>query len=220
MRPKPDCFHYFQKSQLKMTDEGVIKYRLAHRQADALFDHDYQHLDKWHQIFKAKAILGQDLTRYGGLGFGNLSQRIDRQSFLISGTQTGGLARLGPEHYALVTEVDLSNNLVRSQGPVKPSSESLTHAAVYSIDERLEFVFHVHSPDIWNARGRLAIAQTGIDIAYGTTEMAEEMLRLHQKGSFANGNILAMSGHEDGIISFAENADDAGNIILETLRIA
>lgn len=203
-----------------MTDEGVIKYQLDHRHADPLLDHDYQYLDKWHQLFKAKGILGQDPARYAGLGFGNLSQRIGKNKFLISGTQTGGLARLKPEHYAVVTGVDLENNEVKSQGPVKPSSESLTHAAVYSLDERIQFIFHVHSPDIWNARDRLVIARTGKNIAYGTPQMAKEMYRLYRQGRFDNGNILAMAGHEDGIISFAENADEAGNIILETLRIA
>lgn len=202
-----------------MTDEGVIKYQLQYRQSAALLDHDYSNLHRWHQRFKEKQILGQDPARYDGLGFGNLSERIDRHSFLISGTQTGALDQLTPQHYALVTAVNLSNNRVEAQGPVKPSSESLTHAAVYSIDERIQFVFHVHSPQIWLARDDLGIAQTGEDIAYGTPEMAEAMLDLHRHDGFRNGNILAMSGHEDGIISFGENADDAGNIIIETLRI-
>lgn len=202
-----------------MVDEGVIKYQLKYQQTEPLIDHDYSHLDKWHRCFKAKHILGQDPDRYDGLGFGNLSERIDQQSFLISGTQTGGIEQLNPEHYALVTSVNLSNNSVEARGPVKPSSESLTHAAVYSIDERIQFVFHVHSPGIWRARDDLGMAKTSDDIAYGTPEMAEEMFRLYQQGSFRNGNILAMSGHQDGIISFGENADDAGNIIIETLRI-
>ncbi len=202
-----------------MVDEGVIKYRLNHQIDEPLWDHDYSSLDRWHQLFKAEQILGQDPARYDGLGFGNLSQRIDQNSFLISGTQTGDLDKLRPEHYSLVTGVNLSNNSVDACGPVKPSSESLTHAAVYALDERIQFVFHVHSPDIWCARHSLGIAQTGNDIAYGTTQMAEEMYRLHQQGSFVNGNILAMSGHQDGIISFGGNAEEAGNIIIETLRI-
>lgn len=203
-----------------MHDEGVIKYQLVYQQAEALLDHDYHDLDKWHQRFKAEQILGQDPERYGGLGFGNVSQRINRQSFLISGTQTGGLDRLSAEHYALVTAVNLSNNSVEARGPVKPSSESLTHAAVYSLDERVQYVLHVHSPEIWRARDDLGMAKTSDDIAYGTAEMAQEMFRLYQQGKFINGNILAMSGHEDGVISFGDDADEAGNIIIETLRIA
>ncbi len=203
-----------------MVDEGVIKYRLRFESAPPLLNHDYSSLDRWRQRFKAKQILGQDPTRYDGHGFGNLSQRIDHKSFLISGTQTGGLDQLNPEHYGLVTDVNLPNNSVVARGPVKPSSESLTHAAVYSFDERIQFVFHVHCPEIWRARENLEIARTRGDIAYGTPQMAEEMLRLFKRGNFRNGNILAMSGHQDGVISFGESADDAGNIIIGTLRIA
>ena len=203
-----------------MVDEGVIKYQLQYGFAEPLTEHDYCHLHRWHQRFKAEGILGQDPARYDGLGFGNVSERIDQQSFLISGTQTGALDRLEPEHYALVTSVDLSKNRVVAQGPVKPSSESLTHAAVYSIDERIRYVFHVHSPEIWLARDCLGIAQASAEIAYGTPEMAQEMLRLHRQGAFHKGNILAMAGHEDGIISFGENSEITGNIIIETLRIA
>ncbi len=203
-----------------MVDEGVIKYQLDYQIDGALYDHDYGFLDYWHQLFKAEHILGQDPARYDGLGFGNLSQRMDQHSFLISGTQTGNLDRLNPEHYALVTGVNLSKNSVEARGPVKPSSESLTHAAVYSLDNRIQFVFHVHSPDIWCARHSLGIAQTSEDVAYGTPEMAEEMLRLYQQDGFRKGNILAMSGHQDGVISFGKKADDAGKIIIELLRIA
>ena len=143
-----------------MVDEGVIKYRLTHHLAEPFSQHNYGFLDKWHRIFKKAGILGQDSDRYGGLGFGNLSQRINGRSFLITGTQTGHLERLAPEHYALVTAVDLNHNRVESQGPVKPSSESLTHAAVYSLDEQIEFVFHVHSPSIWRARDSLRLLKT------------------------------------------------------------
>ncbi len=203
-----------------MVDEGVIKYQLNYQLAGPLLNHDFGDLDRWHQRFKAEQILGQDPERYDGLGFGNLSQRIDHRSFLISGTQTGGLDLLKSEHYALVTEVNLSKNRVDARGPVKPSSESLTHAAVYSLDECIQYVFHVHSPDIWQARDRLGIAQTKSSIAYGTPEMAAEMFRLYREGAFQKGNILAMSGHEDGVISFGDDADKAGNIIIETLHIA
>ncbi len=203
-----------------MNDEGVIKYRLVFQQAEPLLNHDYSNLDKWHRYFKAEQVLGQDPARYGGLGFGNLSQRIDQRSFLISGTQTGGLEQLSAEHYALVTHVDLEKNSVEARGSMKPSSESLTHAAVYSLNAGTQFVFHVHSPEIWHARDDLNMAKTSDDIAYGTADMAQEVFRLYQQGQFKNGNILAMSGHEDGVISFGDSADEAGEIIIDTLRIA
>lgn len=198
--------------------EGVIKYQLVFRQAEALVEHDYSALDYWHRQFKNADILGQDPKRYNGLGFGNLSQRIDQQSFLISGTQTGGLDELTANDYALVTSTNIPANRVEAEGQVKPSSESLTHAAVYAFDDEIQYVFHVHSPEIWKARTSLDIPETAAHIAYGTPQMAEEMIRLYQQGEFANGNILAMVGHEDGVIGFGSTADEAGGLIMRMAR--
>jgi len=203
-----------------MTDEGVIKYRLQYQFAEALCDHDYADLDKWHAQFKAAGILGQVPNRYDGLGFGNLSQRLDSQAFLISGTQTGGLDKLTANDYARVIRADIAKNLIEAEGPVKPSSESLTHAGIYALDDRIEFVFHVHSPEIWQASKKLGIPQTAAEIAYGTPSMAREMQRLYDASAFSNGNILAMEGHEDGIISFGFDAGEAGEVIMRYSHIA
>jgi len=200
--------------------EGVIKYNLRFRESDSLVDHDYKYLSYWHQQFKAAKILGQDPCRYHGLGFGNLSERLNQQSFLISGTQTGSKDKLEVDDYACVMHADFTKNCVESKGRVKPSSESLTHAAIYALDGRIKFVFHVHSPEIWQARDRLGIPQTDASVAYGTPEMAFEMQRLYETGAFAEGNILAMAGHEDGIIGFGFDAAEAGDVILRYLRIA
>jgi hypothetical protein len=200
--------------------EGVIKFDLSFNPAQPELDHDYSDLNHWQQIFKQTKILGQDDNRYYGLGFGNLSQRLSDDSFLISGTQTGMLDRLEPEHYARVLSVDLTANRVRAQGSIKPSSESLTHAAIYQLDHDIEFVFHIHSPDIWKNRKALSLPETAADIPYGTTEMALAVRRLSDAGAFRQQGILAMAGHEDGIISFAETASPAGQVILDRLSLA
>jgi len=197
--------------------EGVIKYELVFNEAPSLKDHDFTALSYWHGQFKQAGILGQDPLRYDGLGFGNLSERIDQYAFLISGTQTGRLKRLGADEYALVTQVDIAANRVEAQGRVKPSSEALTHAAVYALDTQIRFVFHVHSPQIWQARKKLRLPETAEHIAYGTPQMAEEMQRLFDQGLFINTRVLAMAGHEDGIIGFGASADHAGNAILNLL---
>ncbi len=197
--------------------EGVIKYRLEFHPAKSLDHHDYQYLDHWHAKFKAAGILGQDDSKYNGLGFGNLSERIDQQSFLISGTQTGGLDKLQPDDYALVTATDITQNMVEAQGQVKPSSESLSHAVVYALDDQIRFVFHVHSHEIWQASTELEIPQTAAGIEYGTVEMAQEIKRLYDLGQFDNTSILAMTGHEDGVIGFGATAAKAGGDILQLL---
>jgi ribulose-5-phosphate 4-epimerase/fuculose-1-phosphate aldolase len=197
--------------------EGVIKYDLVFCEAKLTFKHDFSSLNRWHRRFKQAGILGQDPKRYEGLGFGNISERIDTSSFLISGTQTGNLERLEPSDYALVTNAEVSIHRIEAKGQVKPSSEALTHAAVYALASDISFVFHVHSPDIWNRRVMLNLPQTGAEIPYGTPEMAFEMKRLFQQGLFKYRKVLAMAGHEDGIIGFGPTADEVGDAILALL---
>jgi len=200
--------------------EGVIKYELVFQQTKPLTDHDYSSLSLWHSQFKRDKVLGQDPARYDGLGFGNISQRIGQHSFLISGTQTGCCDTLSPAEYALVTHADIENNYIEAQGTSKPSSEALTHAAIYALNANIRYVFHVHSPQLWNARDALPLPQTAADIPYGSPEMANEIKQLWAQGLFQQGTILAMSGHKDGIIAFGSTASEAGALILRLLAKA
>ena len=68
-------------------------------------------INAWRKILYMTQLIGQDPARYGGFGYGNISQRLapfdaaERQRrFVISGTQTGELADLTEEHYATVLE--------------------------------------------------------------------------------------------------------------------
>ncbi len=197
--------------------EGVIKYDLLYRKTDPIGNHDFSSLSRWYRRFKQADILGQHPERYDGLGFGNISERLDEVRFLISGTQTGYLASLAPADYSLVTGANASRNRIEAEGPVKPSSEALTHAAVYAFDASVQFVFHVHSPHIWSQRAVLCLPETSAEIAYGTAEMANEMNRLYRQGAFDNKKVLAMAGHEDGIIGFGCTGDEAGEEIMSLL---
>ena len=67
--------------------EGVIKFTIDH-QPSALTVATPHTLNSWRAIFKKLGLIGQVKDRYQGLGFGNLSMRIEH-GFLISGTQTG-----------------------------------------------------------------------------------------------------------------------------------
>lgn len=198
--------------------EGVIKYELVFRDAEPLRAHDYSDLTRWHRRFKVARILGHDPERYDGYGFGNISECLSETAFLISGTQTGELDELNPGDYALVTKADIEKNRIEAEGWIAPSSEALSHAAIYALHPDIRFVFHVHSPDIWQARKQLALPETGAEVPYGTPQMAEEIKRLYREGPLQEGKVLAMAGHEDGIIGFGLTADEAGEGIVKLLQ--
>ena len=50
--------------------------------------------------------------------------------------------------------------------------------------------------------------------------MAAEVGRLYREGIFAERRILAMGGHEDGILVFGRSPEDAGRVLLTWLARA
>ena len=207
--------------------EGVIKFQLEFTPAPPLPASELTLLNKWRAILYQYKLIGQDPNRYGGYGFGNLSMRLEpfdapptQRRFVISGSQTGHLAELGPEHYAVVTECHPAENRVVAHGPIRPSSESLTHGAVYALDPAIRVVLHAHSPEIWHAASALGIPITGTEVPYGTPAMAAEVARLFTATNVAHQRIFSMGGHEDGIVSFGQSAEEAGDILLAALAAA
>ncbi|MCB1644526.1 MAG: class II aldolase/adducin family protein [Pseudomonadales bacterium] len=194
--------------------EGVIKYANFHEHSDPglAIPAELQH---WRERLMQAGLVGQDPARYDGYGFGNLSVRVGT-GLLVTGSQTGHVREALAQHFALVTRWDTANNALWSQGLVAPSSESMSHAAVYDACPEVAAVFHAHSPDIWQAVDRLGIAATGAEIPYGTPEMAVAVARLVQSAS----GILVMKGHEDGVLSWGTTGAEAGEILMQALREA
>lgn len=199
--------------------EGVVKFELAHEPAPPPGARWLRPLIAWREVLARLQLIGQDPARYGGAGFGNVSRRMPG-GFVITGTQTGGVAGLAPRHFALVTACDPERNRVESRGPLAPSSESLTHGMLYALDPAVRFVFHVHSPAIWRARDILRLATTAPEIDYGTPAMAREMARLMRNGALARRPLIAMAGHEDGVIGFGRTAEQAGTVLVRALAAA
>jgi ribulose-5-phosphate 4-epimerase/fuculose-1-phosphate aldolase len=219
--------------------EGVIKFQLdftaappaLDASADAAFIEAvveaWADLQRWRARLYRLQLIGQDPARYGGYGYGNLSHRLPpddapphQRPFLISGSQTGDLAELGPEHYAVVEACYSNENRIVAHGPLRPSSESLTHGAVYDLDPAIRCVLHVHSPEIWQRATQLDLPTTLASVPYGSPEMAAEVARLYAASDLYLRRIFSMGGHEDGIVAFGPSADAAGAVLLDALHAA
>jgi ribulose-5-phosphate 4-epimerase/fuculose-1-phosphate aldolase len=197
--------------------EGVIQFELHWQQTDVI-QADLAALNAWRSILWKLGLIGQDPHRYHGYDFGNLSQRYDtRQQFIISGSQTGHIAQTDASHYALVTDFDPNSNRVVAQGPVRPSSESMTHGVIYRLDDSVNCVMHVHSPAIWNAASKLPLPTTRAEVTYGTPEMATEVARLFRETEVREQSIFVMAGHEDGVVAFGSSPDLAGGALIKML---
>ena len=79
-----------------------------------------------------------------GTGYGNISIRINYNSFIITGTGTGKLNELNNKHYTRVDSYNFNANSIHCSGPIKASAESLTHAMIYECSPETKAVIHVH----------------------------------------------------------------------------
>lgn len=200
--------------------EGVIKFHVEHETNVCCSESDILELTKWRKGLRIAGLVGQDLARYGGLGFGNLSKRMGDGTFLITASQTGHLESLAPEGYVRIMDFDPGQNLVWSKGIQHPSSETMTHLAAYGANRRIHFVYHVHCPEIWNAKEELDLPITDPAIECGTVEMFYEVLWLLRDGRKYQKGILAMGGHTDGLLAWGETADEPGFNLLSFLSRA
>ena len=208
-----------------MPAEGVTKYSaiLTKDRADKFDKDDIDDLMWWRDKLYELGLIGQDPERYGGVGFGNVSkmltyERSKRRPFVITGTQTGGLEHLDLSHYTTVLFCNPRHNRVYYDGSIAPSSECMTHDAVYQLGYMA--VFHVHSPVIWRHSKELQIPTTQECIEFGTPEMAEDVQRLYRETDMPSKQILSMGGHQDGVVSFGYSVKDVGTIMIAYFRRA
>lgn len=199
--------------------EGVIKYRMDFHVAPAKAVTDFSELNAWRCLLWRLGLIGQDDARYEGLGYGNLSLRlVEAGGFLITGTQTGHLPHLTADHYAYVRQARPDANYLAAEGPLPPSSEALTHAAVYDADSRVRCVVHGHSPDIWRKAATLKLPVVAADIAYGTPAMAQAVSAMVK--SQPEQGVIVMLGHQDGLLTYGQTPELACWLMMRCLAKA
>ncbi len=155
-------------------------------------------------------LIGEDSN---GIGFGNLSARDGAAgNFYVTGSATGGLTEVTLADCVQVVAYDFEQNWVRYEGAAIPSSESLTHAAIYDSDPMASAVIHCHDSILWT-KLLGCVPTTSPAAAYGTPQMAYEIIRLFDVGDARTRKIFAMAGHEGGILAFGTNFEEAFDVL-------
>ncbi|OFX88160.1 MAG: hypothetical protein A2W99_10550 [Bacteroidetes bacterium GWF2_33_16] len=192
-----------------MHNEGYIKFDLQWEKANFIFP-DKLFLEM--NLFRKRLFdLGLIGMYSDGIGFGNVSIRIgDTNLFIISGSATGSIPNLSKENYSLVTGFDIDKNTIYCQGNTAASSESMSHAALYKSNQKINAVVHVHHKKLWE-KYLNNLPTTPKNAEYGTTEMANEIKKLAN----ASEGVIIMGGHEEGIVSFGTTLEEATNRIIK-----
>ena len=196
---------------LYMTDDGYIKFDCEWVRACALSSEEILEINALRDKLYGLGLIG---AHDDGVGFGNVSVRIGgSDEFVISGSATGGLKKLSGAHYCRVVKFEFDKNYVRCVGPVRASSESLSHAAVYLSCPEVNAVVHVHCLSLWKKLDG-KVPTTSSDALYGTPEMAHDIVRLLKEGDARKERVIVMGGHEEGILAFGKDLGDVEGVVL------
>jgi len=149
-----------------------------------------------------------------GIGFGNVSVRDgSTDNFYITGSATGGMHELTLADCAKVVACDFERNRIRYEGSALPSSESLTHAAIYESDATAGAVIHCHDSKLWEAVLNKA-PTTSKTAEYGTPELAYEIMQLFTRTDAQSRKIVVMAGHEAGFLTFGKDLEEAFVVLI------
>ncbi len=195
-------------------DEGYIKFNSDWKKTPPLPFSKINNLNNWRQQLYDVKLVG---AYPNGIGYGNVSQRADKNNFFISGSKTGNYKQLNEAHYAKVIDFDLQKNWVKCTGATIASSESMSHAVIYQQYTHVNAIFHVHHLELWK-KLLWKIPTTPKSAPYGSPEIANEILQLFKTTDVLKQKIFAMAGHEEGLFAFGETLDEAGNVLLSLIE--
>lgn len=191
---------------MSIEKEGIVKYNLDFRNADVEIQQQYHILEKSRKLLYTLGLIG---AYEDGLGYGNISQRLHQSDkFVITSTQTGHLEHLTIDDYALVETIDFDSFKTIACGKSKPSSECITHGAIYALDTRINAVIHIHNLQLWQFMLTNGYLSTN-DTPYGTLEMVKDVQAIYERRVPLEDNIFVMKGHKEGIVTFGRDMDEA-----------
>lgn len=194
-------------------DEGYIKFNRVWNQSGGMIPHDL--FDEINSVRKKLFKLGFIGVYPDGISYGNVSIRKRNDNhFYITGTSTGYIENLSREHYTKVTFFDINTNSCFCNGPVQASSESMTHGMFYEMDPAVHGIIHIHNRALWEKLLN-KVPTTPVTATFGSVEMAAEVQRLYKYSDLKEKKILAMAGHEEGIICFGNKLYEAMAVLMK-----
>jgi L-ribulose-5-phosphate 4-epimerase len=199
-------------------EDGYIKFDLDWQSAAPPAVAEVEAIDTYRQKLYDHRWIGYDPRL--SVGYGNISRRGHSGQgglFLISGTRTGAVPQLGPEHYTWITHYDLSANQVRCQGPIQASAETMTHAAAYEASPRIEAVLHIHHRAAWQAMRDLW-PTTDPAVPYGTPDMAYAVRDLLCDLDPAQPQVIVMGGHPEGLLATGPGLEAAYQALVQAMQ--
>jgi len=200
-----------------MIDDGVVKYSLEFEKTKPILANECKKIEEIREMLFSLGLIG---AYENGIGYGNISIRHKNTSqFVITATQTGELKNLTSHDYSLVTDVNFDTFKTFAKGASKPSSESITHAAIYALNSNINAVIHVHNEKLWDfmLKNTKEYLSTN-DTPYGTPEMVEDINNMYNSINPLENNAFVMKGHFEGVVTFGKDLKEAQEVLYKIIK--
>lgn len=148
-----------------------------------------------------------------GCSAGNLSFRLEpgKNHFIITGAGLKAKDGLTNKSLVKILDCDLKNKVIKVEGKVKPSSETMLHFALYQNRPEVNAIFHGHCPEILKQAKKLNLAQTEKEASYGSVELVKQALAI-----LKNNNFLVLKNH--GFVALGKTMEETGQLVLSIKR--
>jgi ribulose-5-phosphate 4-epimerase/fuculose-1-phosphate aldolase len=154
-------------------------------------------LSRWCKKFHESGLA----PPYEGGSYGNLSFRVDGNTFIITASKSGLAESVENDRFVYVHYME--GLYLYQVGVRDASSEAGLHLEIYRFRKDVNAVFHGHCREVSENACRLGIPITDKFVPYGTSELIEQVM-----ATLGDNNYLEMRDH--GFISLGRDLDEAG----------
>lgn len=192
-----------------MREEGYIKFHCSwHKKPVVISEEDFKIASFYRDALFDIGLIG---AYPDGIGFGNISYREESTGkIIITGSATGNYTKIQQQHFTRVLDYSFEKNRCECEGPIKASSETLSHMAFYK-NPLIRSVIHIHHLKMWK-HYKNVLPTTSEDAEFGTVELAEELSGMSM-GKMPK--MIVMGGHEEGLIIPGKSIKDAFVFVMD-----
>jgi len=138
----------------------------------------------------------------------------NKNSFVITGKNTGELPKLKPNYYSFVKKVDFSKQKMFCLGPNKPSNEWLIHSYLYNLDIQIKAVIVINNEKLWD----LIYSNNPLKIDYINLCKENCISKLYENIDPFLNNSFIIDGDDFSLVIFGKTLSEAEKTLYKIIK--
>lgn len=162
--------------------------------------------------------LGLIGSHSNGTSFGSTSIRYNKNknSFVITGKDTGELPKLNPNYYSFVKKVEFKKQKMFCVGANKPSKEWLIHAQLYNLDMQIKAVIVANNEKIWD----IMYSNEFLKVDFDELGKSDLINKLYENVDPFLNNSFIVDGNDFSLVTFGKSLSEAEKTLYSIIKKA